>query len=42
MDETMMIYLINEVGPLIQLGAAFIVALLVVLVLCVSLIKVFS
>lgn len=42
MDDTMMIYLITEMGPVIQLGAAFLVALLVVIALIVALIKVFS
>jgi hypothetical protein len=42
MDETMMMFLWQNVGTLIQISAAFVVVVVVVIAICVALITVFS
>lgn len=42
MDDTMMLYLYENVGTLIQVAAAFVLAIVVVIAICVALITVFS
>lgn len=42
MDETMMLYLYENAGTLIQVSAAFVVAIVIVIAICVALITVFS
>lgn len=42
MDSTMMLFIFQNVSTLIQVAAAFVVAIVVVIGICVALITVFS